>query len=939
MLQEVSPYLNPVVAVYAMTLLVLYRISLAGTHLIKTLYILTLILLNISWLINGGSTGSIAYFYLTSVILPIVLFTGKTRSAMLLLMILNYSTLIFVEMRFPYLIVPFATSNDRYFDLLTGFAVSVLIILIIFRVVVSGYDRKLLQHEKSEEELEHYRLNLEKLVQEQAREINQSEQRYRSFIENASDIIFTLSSEGIVLYVSPNATDALGYELDEVVGKSFAPFVHHDDVAHCFSLLKLVLETNVKQNDIEFRILHKHGTWIWYSANGSVLHDTANNQVSFLGIGRDISYRKMTEETLRKSEEKFRLLYESAGDSISVIDYQGRVLTVNPYGHKLLGYTYEEMTNLSLAEIDSPENFSQVPGRLEKLFKNGKNTFDTEHICKDGSTIAVSVDSQLIEWDGQPAILNVCRDISERKKIETALQKSEERFRSIMALSPDIISIIGIDGSLIYNSPATLSIHGYSNEELLGQNTFELIHPDDQQHVAKAFDEIVKTPTQIQTVQYRYKNNDGSYVWMECTASNQIDNPLINGLVTISRCIESRKQQELEKIEFERQLLQAQKLESLGVMAGGIAHDFNNLLQSILGNIELVGMRLDSDSKSKEYINHTKIAGKKAAHLAELMLTYAGNNFIEKKTLNLNELVIENSEILQSAATAAVEIFMNLAEELPAIVADEAQMQQLVMNLITNAAEAITEPKGFVKITTGVMECDQAFLATSLIKEKLKPGCYVFIEVSDNGCGMDNETINRLFDPFFTTKFTGRGLGMSAVMGIMKSHDGGLFVQSEIGKGTNFRAIFPATEIIASTTVPDSASLEQPVSKGEPLKGLALIVDDDKSVLRNCATMVRLIGLEVITAHDGSAAISRFQQQADEIDVVIMDLTMPNMDGITAMQEIYKIRPDAKILLASGFKKEELDKREASKPPAGFIRKPYSMSELKREIRQVMQII
>ena len=331
-IQEVSPYLNPVVAVYAIALLVLYRISLAGTHLIKTLYILTLILLNISWFINGGSTGSISYFYLCTVIIPIVLFYGNTRSAMLLLMVLNYSTLIFVEMHFPSLIVPFVTSNDRYFDLLTGFAVSVLMTLLIFRVVVSGYDRKLLQHEKSEEELNRYRLNLEKLVQEQAGEIRISEQRYRSFIENASDIIFTLSPEGIVIYVSPNATDTLGYDLDEIIGKSFVPYVHPEDVASCFSLLKLVLETKTKQNDIEFRLLHKNGNWIWYSANGSALHDNADNQVSFLGIGRDISYRKLAEEALRKSEEKFRLLYESAGDSISVIDYQGRVLTINPYG-------------------------------------------------------------------------------------------------------------------------------------------------------------------------------------------------------------------------------------------------------------------------------------------------------------------------------------------------------------------------------------------------------------------------------------------------------------------------------------------------------------------------------------------------------------------------------------------------------------------------------
>jgi len=402
--------------------------------------------------------------------------------------------------------------------------------------------------------------------------------------------------------------------------------------------------------------------------------------------------------------------------------------------------------------------------------------------------------------------------------------------------------------------------------------------------------------------------------------------------------ITERKNAEKEKHNIELQLIHAQKLESLGVMAGGIAHDFNNLLQAILGNIELAARMIDPDSESIKHISKAMITGKRAKHITNLMLDYVGKGFIDKTALDLNQLVSENSDMFKIAATASIHMDVSLAEELPAIMADKAQIQQLVMNLITNATEAISELPGIVRIITGVMDCDQTYLAASLLQEKQEPGCYVFLEVSDNGCGMTEEIRQRLFDPFFTTKFTGRGLGLSSVMGIMKSHAGALLLESAVGKGTTFRALFPAIEILASAAEHGSATPVQPVCPVKPLSGLALVVDDDKSVLRNCAMMVKLLGFRVIVARDGLEAISKFRQHADDIDVVLLDLTMPRMDGVAAMQEIYKIHSAAKILLASGFNKEELDKRVTGPSPAGFIRKPYSMNELEAEIRHVMQM-
>jgi CheY-like chemotaxis protein len=263
------------------------------------------------------------------------------------------------------------------------------------------------------------------------------------------------------------------------------------------------------------------------------------------------------------------------------------------------------------------------------------------------------------------------------------------------------------------------------------------------------------------------------------------------------------------------------------------------------------------------------------------------------------------------------------------------------MNLVINAAESLLEQPGCVTLTTGVQKCDQTCLAASRLNEKPAPGRFLFLEVSDNGCGMSKETLKRLFDPFFTTKFTGRGLGMSSVMGIIRTHGGALFVESEPGRGTTFRALFPIPDSALPAEVHETIAPrpEQCAIPERRLSRVALVVDDEKSVLKICTKMVNLCGFSTITACDGIDAVAKFREHADDIVVVLMDLTMPNMDGLTAMGEIYSIRPDIKVILSSGFNEEELSERITSQPPSGFIRKPYSFNALEAEIRRVVQSI
>ncbi len=395
-----------------------------------------------------------------------------------------------------------------------------------------------------------------------------------------------------------------------------------------------------------------------------------------------------------------------------------------------------------------------------------------------------------------------------------------------------------------------------------------------------------------------------------------------------------------EQHHLERQMLHTQKLESLGVMAGGIAHDFNNLLQSILGNAELARMELSPASAPHTFIGYAMDSARSAAQLTGLMLAYAGKGLVARKELNLNELVRRNADLLRTAASTSVMVELELPEGLPAQLGDEAQLQQVVMNLVTNAAEATVGQPGLVRITTGVRLCDQEYLAASLLEEKAEPGSFLFLEVCDNGCGMDGDTIARLFEPFFTTKFTGRGLGMSAVMGIMKSHHGALYVESKPGSGTTVRVLFPATDTMAveSSPAPSTAPVETGVFPEAALLPLALVADDEKPVLRICTKMISLCGFRVITASDGAAAVAKFRDHADEIQLVLLDLTMPTMDGIAAMEEIFRVRPDAKVIISSGFNKDELSSRFSDLRPTGFIRKPYSMAVLEAEIQRVLRV-
>ncbi len=385
-----------------------------------------------------------------------------------------------------------------------------------------------------------------------------------------------------------------------------------------------------------------------------------------------------------------------------------------------------------------------------------------------------------------------------------------------------------------------------------------------------------------------------------------------------------------ERRTTEEALRQTQRLESLGVLAGGIAHDFNNLLTAIMGNLNLAQNLAGEEHGATPYLKKIETTVMRASNLSRQMLAYSGRGTFVIKALDLNRLIREMTHLLEVSISKKVLFEFALDPFIPLIDADEGQIQQVVMNLVTNASEAIGDREGLITLGTSMQELGEETLLGYLPGQDLKPGIYVTFQVKDSGCGMTQEVIDHIFEPFFTTKFSGRGLGLSALLGIVKAHGGGIRIDSEPGAGSTFRLYFPAS---AEQPV---ALKETPVVDKEQSRGTILIAEDEPMVRLSTVEMMKNMGYQVLEAPDGVEAVEQFRLHGSEISAVILDLTMPRMDGREALREILKLQPSAKIIICSGFHEQEAMQGTEARTIAGFLPKPYRMKELQSILEKVL---
>jgi PAS domain S-box-containing protein len=405
----------------------------------------------------------------------------------------------------------------------------------------------------------------------------------------------------------------------------------------------------------------------------------------------------------------------------------------------------------------------------------------------------------------------------------------------------------------------------------------------------------------------------------------------IIGVVFVFRDITERKRAEDEHRSLERKLLETQKLESLGVLAGGVAHDFNNLLAAILGNAGLALCDLPPDSPARESLRQIESASRRAAELTQQMLAYAGKGLFVMQRLDLNLLIEDMLYLVKASIAKTPSIDYRLAPHLPAIEADATLMRQLMMNLITNAAEAIGDQNGSILVASGVRYADAQYLATTHLAPNIPPGYYVYLEVSDTGSGMDAETLVKIFDPFFTTKFTGRGLGLAAVLGIVRSHGGAVKVVSRPASGTTFTILLPCASAAA-----EPLPLARPAPFAWRMGGTVLVIDDEELVRLMVAQLLERLGFTVLVAGDGQAGVEVFRTHADVIGCTLLDMTMPQLNGEQTFRALRLIKSDARVVLMSGYDEQELSSRFAGQGLAGFLHKPFSPADLRDKLQQAL---
>ncbi len=535
-------------------------------------------------------------------------------------------------------------------------------------------------------------------------------------------------------------------------------------------------------------------------------------------------------------------------------------------------------------------------------------------------TLAVALGSLALAF----MVVLVFRSLSRREMHESAraLRESEQKYRSLYGSMKEGLAIhrvaprgagAGPTLTLLDANLNCLAMFGLDRKAIQGDDSFAIFGPGLQEHQA----ELLRL------------DGTGDIASFELALPGQARHFLVQAfspvrgqIATLFEDITLRKQSEDERLNLERQLLHAQKLESLGILSGGIAHDFNNLLAALQGFLNLAQLKVDPGSPALRHLDAMEQVLQRAADLARQMLAYSGRGRFVVQPHSLNQIIEGMNDLVKVTVPKKITLRFDLARSLPTIEADATQVQQVILNLLTNAAEAMGGQEGAIRISTRARELTPDDLGTEFRGQELEPGPFVILEVSDTGCGMEPEVQARIFDPFYTTKTTGRGLGLSALLGILRGHRAGMTLDSRPGLGTTFRIYFRA-----STQPLAAAELKLRPSRNR-LRGTVLLVDDEEMIVSAVSDMLESMGLQVHIARDGRQAVTLFQKEGANLDLVLMDITMPHMDGLEAFRQIHQLDPQKPVILSSGYTEHESIHDGIGEQAAGFLQKPYSIHDL-----------
>ena len=772
------------------------------------------------------------------------------------------------------------------------------------------------------------------LTKQQEESIEKSRLHLRALLDNQPHLAWLKDREGRFLAVNRAFSNACGQPSPESVAGKTDLDVWPRELAEAYRADDAAVIASATQKAVEEEIADINGTR-WFETYKSPVYSPDGAIVGTTGVSRDVTFRKRAEEARLQSERKFAQVFDQAPDLIAVSNWEGELLYVNRAYCRVVGMSREELLGRNTMTLGVWENSEIRSQSLVQLQREGR--FDAAEIVitsNGGERRHLEVSGSLIELDGKTAIIAAGRDVTEHRLAERAAAASREQLLRVSELAH--IGHFTIDGKTREITWTAELFRIFGREPHTFKPTIEsviaCVHKADADAVRAAVDRAITTG-EAQQVNHRILRQSGEVRFcltiVERGDVGASGAPSIYGLV--QDLTELRRAEENQR-KLEQQVMQAQKLESLGVLAGGIAHDFNNLLTSILGNADLALSELSPANPARTYLDDIETVTRRAADLCRQMLAYSGKGRFVVQPLSLNDLVREIAYLLTVSISKKVVVKYNFFPDLPSVLADATQVRQIVMNLITNASEAIGEVSGVVTLSTGIMDCDEAYLQGAVGDAEIHPeGQYVFLEVSDTGCGMDSDTLSRIFDPFFTTKFTGRGLGLAAVLGIVRGHKGALRVYSEQGCGTTFKVLLPSHRQPAQTL-----ELAESTSHGWRGRGTVLLADDEESIRSMGRRLLERAGFEVLTASDGREAVELYLQHRDAVRLVVLDLTMPHLDGEACFRELRRADPRVKVIMTSGYNEQDVVDRFVGKGLAGFVQKPYRAADLLPKVREVL---
>jgi two-component system cell cycle sensor histidine kinase/response regulator CckA len=759
-------------------------------------------------------------------------------------------------------------------------------------------------------------------------DLNQIAKRFQTVFKAAPLGIAIANPKGYFLEVNNAFIRMLGYRKNEIKKMTFVDITHPEDRKRSIRLSHSVRQGKFNSYQTEKRYLRKNGEVIWAILKATAIKDDDGNIQYWLAIIEDLTERKHAEKALEESEKRYRLLFELAAEGILVVDVRtGKFMYANPAICKMLGYTEAELINMRVKDIHKKEDLTRVVANFTKMSPGEKRLVQNiPCVCRDGSKIYVNINSTRVVIDGRKSILGFFQDITQRVKTEAALREKEEKYRNILANIEEGYFEVDLAGSLTFANDATCKIMGYPHAELIGMNNRQYTKPEDAKRMYQVFNHVYRTgqPAKVTDHEVIAKNGTKKYLEMSANLMQDADQKPV-GFRGVVRDVTDRIRAEKEKERLASQIQHAQKMEAIGTLAGGIAHDFNNLLMGFQGNISLMLLDIDADHPHWEYLRTMESYVLKGSELTRQILGFARRGKYQVKPTNLNDLINKSADMF-SRTKKEITIHKKFSENLFPVEVDRGQMEQILLNLFVNAWQAM--PGGGHLY----LETENVDLGEDYDKPyEIKPGKYARIAITDTGTGMPPRVQERIFEPFFTTKGIGRGtgLGLASAYGIIKNHNGIINVYSEEGHGTTFKIYLPASK---KQVVAEKPAFEAVLKGRETI----LLVDDEEMIIDIGKEMFESLGYTIITAKGGAQALTLFEKYADRIDLVVLDMIMPDISGSETFDHLKAIKPEVKVLLSSGYSIDGRATEILNRGCKGFIQKPFNLKQISRKIREIL---